>query len=392
MKLSWMGSTLAAGLTIVLASACQGIADIPDVRFDEFCTSYCDLVETNCPAALAPYETRRECLKACAILDENAQFSRQTIGNTMGCRLEQARQAGALTGLIEKAPACAAAGPGGGDICTIHDQLPDCEGYCALYTRACAGDFQRSVVTQKDVVGTELDCINKCAAVQPTPNETYSWQQGKASGDTLGCRLYYATRSLEDPATNCESAGLRPVGACLGDPQQPPPCANFCRAVKVACAGNLQVYDNDEADTQCEAVCAATPPGKKTDLGSQDTVGCRTSHAYNALLVNASAHCPHIGPTGSNVCGDMMLGNCGAYCRLAQKACGAQFDATFDGDMQTCVDACLGMQGADQKAYSVASAQSGNSVQCRAYHAAVALTRAVDKRECEPVFGGAPCQ
>ena len=47
MKLSWIASTLGAGLTIVLASACQGIADIPDVRFDEFCASYCELVETN---------------------------------------------------------------------------------------------------------------------------------------------------------------------------------------------------------------------------------------------------------------------------------------------------------------------------------------------------------
>ncbi|MGC4094226.1 MAG: hypothetical protein QM756_41215 [Polyangiaceae bacterium] len=225
----------------------------------------------------------------------------------------------------------------------------------------------------------------------PSPGDGYSWQQGKASGDTLGCRLYYVNAALENADANCDAAGLRPVGACLGDPQEPPPCASFCRAVSVACSGTLQVYEKDEADTQCMAVCAATPPGKKTDTGSQDTVGCRTSHAYNALLVNANAHCPHIGPTGSNVCGDSMLGNCTAYCRLAQTACGTQFKSLFAADSQACIDDCMTIDGFDKKAYSVATVQSGNTVQCRAFHAAQALTHTPENRDCGPVFGGAPC-
>jgi hypothetical protein len=234
------------------------------------------------------------------------------------------------------------------------------------------------------MVGDEVDCVAKCAAVNPMP-DVYSWRKGQMSGDTLGCRLYYATSALVDPDTYCERAGLRAVGPC----QEAPNCESFCRAVGVACPGALKVYDSDE---QCLAVCANTPQGTKMDTGKQDTVGCRIAHVFNALLVNPEAHCPHIGPTGSNVCGDMVSGNCEAYCRLALAACHDEYQSAF-GDDQTCIDTCLNsIDGADKKVYSVETASSGNTVQCRAHAAAVALTLPVAKRDCKAVFGGAPCE
>ncbi|MGC4094227.1 MAG: hypothetical protein QM756_41220 [Polyangiaceae bacterium] len=162
------------------AFACQSIADIPDVSFDDFCSTYCDAVEASCPSTLAQYETRAQCLKACTLIDAATNFSRDPIGNTMGCRLEQARQAKALSGLSEKAPACAAAGPGGGTLCTIHDQTPDCEGYCTLYTQACAGEFQKSVVSQKDAVGTRARLHHQvcCRAAFPRRRLQLAARQG----------------------------------------------------------------------------------------------------------------------------------------------------------------------------------------------------------------------
>jgi len=91
-RINLVGRALGATTLLSLfgiAIACQGIADIPDVKYYPYCAEYCNKLALNCPGELAVYETPRECMEACAILDENANFSRvKTAGNTMGCRME----------------------------------------------------------------------------------------------------------------------------------------------------------------------------------------------------------------------------------------------------------------------------------------------------------------
>jgi hypothetical protein len=108
-------------------------------------------------------------------------------------------------------------------------------------------------------------------------------------------------------------------------------------------------------------VCSHLDPGKPTDA-KEDTVGCRTYHAYNAYVTNQPAsHCPHAGPGGDNHCGNS---NCPAYCRLLEAACPTQFTSTF-GDAPTCLEECADLAGAKGETGMVIANSDGDNVMCR---------------------------
>jgi len=381
----------AASLGALGVLGCQSIADVPDVSYSAICGEYCAQMFNTCTGPAGQYEDRRTCLEVCTKLDESANGSVADLGNTVQCRLnslaDAARSEGAPSDLLQY---CTQAGPGGGKTCTLKTESPDCEGYCALYDAACHGDSKNPFngAIPDDTTGTQADCIEKCRAIQPMTEPGYTWQTGKNSGDTLGCRLYYVSAAVVDPEANCDFAGIRPAGACRGKGSEPS-CPNFCLALTTACAGDLKVYENVE---QCTAVCSATEPGNKQSIESVDTIGCRSAHAFNALLVSASDHCPHTGPLGANVCGEG--GNCEAYCALARAACPSGYASNYSDD-DDCREQCAGLGGAEKGVYSVADAKKGgNTVQCRG----LAVSRALAMPEatrgaaaCAPVFGGAPC-
>jgi hypothetical protein len=372
---------------------CEAIADIPEVTYSATCHDYCDLEFKACPGLVGQYQDSRTCLQACSAIDKSASGSRLTVGNTIPCRVKNLQDAIKLQHASSDLQlACSRGGPGGGDTCTLKAEAPDCEGYCELYRTACKGDSSNPFVSLglgNDTAGTQSECIEKCRGIPAVPSPGYTWQSGAGSGDTLGCRLYYASAAVVDPVGNCDLAGLRPSGACR-DPGAKPSCPNFCLALTTACTGDLAVYESIE---QCEAVCGATAPGTKDSIDSVDTVACRSAHAFNALLVNSSDHCPHTGPLGAGVCG--AGGNCEAYCALAEVACPRDFTAKYphDGD---CVDDCskTGVRGKDG-GYSVKEGRAGgNTVQCRGLAVSRVLELPIAKRDaaaCAPLFGGAPC-
>jgi hypothetical protein len=390
--------TLAALSALTAVFGCQSIADIPDVEYSARCNDYCDQQFNVCAGVASQYEDRRTCLEVCTVLDKNANGSDAKVGNTVPCRLERLRAAAQA----QDAPAdllqyCTQSGPGGGDACTLARNAPDCEGYCALYGAACGGDSRNPFMGQlpNDNAGSQSDCIEKCHAVQPVTvadkdDSGYTWQSGRVSGDTLGCRLYFVSAAVVDPAANCDFAGIRPAGECLGQGQEPS-CANFCLALTTACQNALEVYE-DRA--QCEAVCEATEAGTKQSTDAVNTIGCRTAHAFNALLISPNDHCPHIGPLGAGVCGDAKKGgNCEAYCSLAEDACADAFADNYQ-DHDDCVDKCALLEGAEKGHYSVKDAEKGgNNVQCRGLAVSRALTLPIADRAsaCLAVFGGAPC-
>ena len=389
---------LAAASVLTGVLGCQSIADIPDVSYSARCNDYCDQELNVCAGVASQYQDRRTCLEVCTVLDSNANGSDAKVGNTVPCRLEQLRSAAQA----QDAPAdllqyCTQSGPGGGNTCTLARNAPDCEGYCTLYAAACGGDSHNPFMGQlpDDNAGSQSDCIEKCHAVQPITvadqaGSGYTWQSGRASGDTLGCRLFFVSAAVVDPAANCDFAGIRPAGACLGAGPEPS-CPNFCLALTTACVGDLKVYENAD---QCEAVCDATDAGTKQSTDKVNTIGCRTAHAFNALLISPHDHCRHIGPLGAGVCGDAAKGgNCEAYCSLAEAACSDQFAIQYL-DHGDCVDKCSTLEGADNEDYSVKDAKkSGNTVQCRglAVSQALALPEAERADACAAVFGGAPC-
>ena len=380
--------------------ACQSLAGIEDRTYDgnqpsAQCTEYCKLADDVCGADHPIYTDPKTCFATCALLPPG---DIEQAPNSVACRIGELNKAmqdlepGALAGY------CANAGPGGNGKCG-----GNCESYCMLYAAACKADLP-NLINQYD----QTTCRAKCAGLNDLSTfdavENYS-------GDTLQCRLVHTTAAAVDPTTHCPHAQLQAQGQampepgpCVDDPATTvPDCKLFCQLEMAECTD----YPQYESEDQCLAVCKALPLGKVTDI-SQNTVGCRKYHSYNALIAPAT-HCPHTGPGGDGHCGSpdaasptTFTGNCDSYCQLAEKACGDGVDgldesSTFSGNFKSqtaCQQACGGLSGAElDAAYSVSPTPAGDNLECRFLHLARALTdTSTAADECPAIFGGAPCQ
>ena len=382
------GAALLSAVGVWLLGSCQSIAGVEEVEFlgddtvSPECVEYCDSVLEACAGDLTVYEDRATCEATCGTFDATDP---SVDADTLACRLEQARLAKRADSTTEKSAHCPGAGPGGGAACKSETEAADCEGYCSLYMQACES-------IRKDWgFDNKLECIKKCEVL--TPAGEYSAKEPPV-GDTLACRLFYASRSALDPSLdNCKTASLYPYVDLSCHPLGEPDCDHYCQLVELACDDGLEVYESTE---QCKQVCLNTEPGTVLDTGGQDTVGCRTYHAYNAMALKQRPHCSHSGPAGNGVCSFVDDGNCIPYCRLAKAGCGELFDEQYEDDA-ACLDDCRTIEGATPdamvNAYSVATAQTGNTLQCRILHAARALEKPDDRVEfCRSVFGGAPCK
>lgn len=380
----WLHSLLPILGCVWLAAGCQSIAGVEDVTVGDVaspqaCSAYCDLVIEHCPGDTSVYDDRDTCMAVCAAFRPGSPD--RPSGNTLACRFQEARQAAAIRDIAEKRAHCPAAGPGGGDRCVDNTTLPGCDGYCSVYMRVCAD------ISADWGFGSPEECAGKCGAVPP--GAAYAAPSAATSGDTLGCRLYHASAAALDPETHCAAAGLIPADACVGRPPQVPSCRNFCKSVEIACAGDMAVY---ESRTQCEKVCEQLRLGSTTDTGGEDTVGCRTYHTYNALVVSDTAHCPHTGPGGDGVCSEPTDANCKPYCLLAASACEVGFLTSY-GTEERCLEECRLLEDAEpHNNYTVQRAQSGDTLKCRTLHAARALEKPAESlTHCAAVFGGNPC-
>jgi hypothetical protein len=382
--------------------ACQSIADIPeDVRYSAQCEDYCAEMRTQCNGAtIAQYPNEEACFAACHAIGDRSKFAEADNSNTVFCRTLRAEQTANAPG--DKPDLCATAGPGGkgGEAgCTDSKEDPYCEGYCTLYINACNGKSSNPFKARQEfgIPGTDTvqninDCIDACRAVPPIPAPGFYAFGNSESGDTLACRLHWATIAALSPTEeNCVRAGLRPQGDCEAEE---PECEDFCRTAMVACPSSWDDLDH------CLRTCGVTEPiTEKEDIVGPDTTKCRNTHAFVALLVNPH-HCAHAGVLGSNVCG----GNCDAYCRLAKAACPGYVDDEFfekpagKDAKSPCVEECEGLDGVMSESpedYTVEAGEKGNSVQCRALHASRALDEELSMEEtaelCDAAFGAKPC-
>ena len=349
------------------------------------CQDYCSRIMALCTKPNEAYADISTCLGICAILPPGSPIEKS--GNSLICRTNQLaiqESPSAEPGTL--AEACKRAGPGGDGACGSN-----CESYCQLYKAACQAD-------QPDLTSAQYDqdtCVAKCQGLTDTGSFDTDMNY---TGDTLQCRLVHTSAATVDPTTHCVHAQLPaqgqavPPGPCIDDPKSPSDCTSFCQLELAECQGADQIYaDND----QCMAVCNALPLGLVGDT-SQNTVGCRKYHSYNAML-DAPTHCSHTGPGGDGHCGDMATGNCESYCILAKAACNAvmpgvtpanTFDTTY-GDLATCQKTCAKLPGAvHDSGYSLDA--KGNNVQCLLLHASKALSTPGD--DCAAALGAAPCK
>src|SRR5262249_6663620 len=104
-------------------------------------------------------------------------------------------------------------------------------------------------------------------------------------------------------------------------------CADYCARALTNCKGELELYPSIEF---CLAVCAALPPGERSDT-SGNTVGCRLHYAQSAANVEKELNCSAAGPGGNGICGD----NCESWCTLEANVCPSIYASTDD-----CMAAC----------------------------------------------------
>jgi hypothetical protein len=402
-------------------AACQALAGIEDRKYDPAgsgeagaagatgtgpsaeCEQYCSLAKQVCQGKNTLYPIEADdatCLATCALLDPGILVEPK-MANTVACRVNQLL----LAQQPETEPStipdfCASAGPGGNGTCGS-----SCESYCQLFAAACTADFPQAIQAQYD----QKQCVAKCAGL--ADNGRFD-AQANYTGDTLQCRLVHISAALgtgvDGRLMHCPHAQLQaqthadPAMPCIDDPTSPiTDCDAFCQLELAECSGEFAVY---ESRSQCVDVCHALPPGTVGDT-SENTVGCRKYHSYNAMD-KPEIHCPHTGPGGDGHCGSgddpsarTTTGNCESYCLLLQAACnvatpGLDSANSFRGNFATqraCSQACGDLPGAGpNQGYSVAPEPTGNSVQCRLLHASRALSKPLE--ECPAALGGAPCQ
>jgi hypothetical protein len=357
------------------------------------CQDYCTKIGNLCTTPNSAYADITTCLGICRLFPPGEAIEKT--GNTLACRLNQLNNQ-LITGEPSTlADTCANAGPGGAGVCGSN-----CESYCQLYQAACQED-------QPQLEGTPQYDATQCKAACEGLRDTGSFDtDSNYTGDTLQCRLVHTSAATVNPKEHCAHAQLQAQGQampapgpCLDDPKKvKPDCDSFCQLELAECRGDNAVYEDP---AQCHAVCEALDKGSITDT-SQNTVGCRKYHSYNALAVPGT-HCPHTGPGGAGHCGSGAAastgdtGNCDSYCLLASKACTltssptSNFTTSFPGGQADCLAECVQLSGAGPSLpYSVApTLPKGNTLQCRLLHVSRALTK---PSECPAALGAAPCQ
>jgi hypothetical protein len=135
-------------------------------------------------------------------------------------------------------------------------------------------------------------------------------------------------------------------------------CSSYCTAILATCTGALQQYGDMAA---CLGSCAHFTEGALGET-SGNTLGCRIYHT-EAAQGDAEAHCEHAGPGGGSMCGAT---SCEGFCSIAPVVCPMEWKAN------TCANNCAAI--ASVPPYSVAS--TGNTIECRLYHATIAATDA----------------
>jgi hypothetical protein len=379
----------AALLLSLSAFGCQSLIDLEKrhVAAARWCTDYCDEVMNVCVGGFQVYSSHATCLAACNALDQGGPDDPPK-SNTVYCRERL------VAGTAEAPVDCAMAGPGGGDQCGS-----DCEGYCQILMAAC------------DQAPPDLnECVRQCGALKHDVGR-FNVSGTYVKGDSIQCRMYYASESLLDPSL-CKNAVVAPKdprALCTETATEPPKCEDYCRIMTVACTGDNAQYESNE---QCVAACSALPLGTNGDSDGQindptpfNTVGCRKFHAYGALK-NPDSHCHHSSPTSDGYCGDEDEAICESYCMLAKAACGAQYTARFSDD-SSCEADCRTLEGSTEEEadqlkleYSVATAkQGGANPPCRTLHALRVLEKeanpsamaAAAVTECPIALGVAEC-
>lgn len=223
--------------------------------------------------------------------------------------------------------------------------------------------------------GADAQYTDQAACLQMC-NTAAGWKLGAVgdtSGNTVGCRSYHAGAAAGNPGVHCPHAGPSGGGVCGSY------CESYCELAVQNCTGNDAVYADMDA---CMGACALFPADGTPNTTTGNSVQCRIYHAGAPAAASPATHCPHTSASGGNLCGTW----CDVYCELALDNCtGAN---QLYADANACATACAAFPTT-----GAPGATSGNTVQCRIYHAGVpAKTSPGTHCPHAGVSGGGVCQ
>lgn len=233
--------------------------------------------------------------------------------------------------------------PDAGDAPDGRADLDLCESYCSTMMANCSG------------ANAQFESMDECL----TLCEAAGWregQEGDSGGNSLHCRITHAgDLAIDDPETHCPHAG--PTGGEMCGSY----CENYCFYSNTHCA-ELHAYEDIAS---CVSACdKLMPRGGASAAADGNSVECRIRYAVEAAKTGDAASCAPADVHGNDVCGSW----CEVYCDLMEANCEGEPSAYADRD--ACLSACEGFADDGDP-----EDDSGNTVQCRIYHAGIPALR-----------------
>ena len=173
------------------------------------CEDYCHIAMTACTGDHSVYESERQCLAVCAVLNKGNVADAAQQNDSVACRKVHAYNA---VMHADQATHCPHAGPGGAQVCG-----DDCPAYCTMLQAGCGEEFTEAFGDTRDAAG---NCESDCNQRKGPERLSFDVESAPAAeSNPIACGLLHAARALDDPKgapTHCENAMGR--GECTRAP------------------------------------------------------------------------------------------------------------------------------------------------------------------------------
>jgi len=241
----------------------------------------------------------------------------------------------------------------------------NCTALCANITRDCNGSNTQFPTT---TISPQVFCETACVTLNTTNSTAFN-------DDTYDCHYYHAGVAGSSPINaniHCVHAGPLGGGVCGTLAEA------YCDFVLQTCTGANAQYV-DVAPLGIKQICINAAEAFPVAMGgaiplqwvgdATETSTAIECHQYHGLVAaqsstNANIHCPHAGAYGGSVCGSPVEN----FCNFVESACGNTSYASY-ASQANCV--LLAAAFPPQNG-GLGNETSGNTLGCRAYHAAVA--------------------